>query len=231
MLKCPNSCPIFWRCNNFRSVFMSSYWEFRSEMECRRFLRFPGLCDWLHEWYCGTRRMVLDLRECTPIKTELFSNSHSAARRAANDGCSHHFFLWWENAAYSIHTGWPIRSLSLGRLSWYSYILDPRRACLYYLEEEWVHVRFREGGYDLYISSEYDVSSVGEEEKFAVRHVRAAFTDWQVKSESSQVLSCSMAKPSDQVWIHILVFLSIATPGKRSTLFAFVEMPQADVVH
>jgi hypothetical protein len=71
MLKCPNSCPIFWRCINCRSVFMSNYYEFRSEMKYRRFLRFTGLCDWLHEWYCGTRRMVLDLRECTPIKTEL----------------------------------------------------------------------------------------------------------------------------------------------------------------
>jgi hypothetical protein len=30
------------------------------------------------------------------------------------------------------------------------------------------------------INTEYDNSSVGEEEAFAVRHVWAAFTDWQV---------------------------------------------------
>lgn len=31
-----------------------------------------------------------------------------------------------------------------------------------------------------FICSEYDNSSVGEEEKFASRHVWAAFKDWQV---------------------------------------------------
>jgi hypothetical protein len=37
------------------------------------------------------------------------------------------------------------------------------------------------GRNDSYVSSEYDNSSVGEEERFAVRHIWAAFTDWKVR--------------------------------------------------
>ncbi len=40
---------------------------------------------------------------------------------------------------------------------------------------------------------EYDNSSVGEEEHFSVRHIVAALTDWQV-------------------WMHILVYISIVGP-------------------
>jgi len=46
----------------------------------------------------------------------------------------------------------------------------------------------------------YDVSSVGEGERFAVRHVRAAFTDWQI-------------------WIHVPIYLSIIAPLYGITLF------------
>jgi len=46
----------------------------------------------------------------------------------------------------------------------------------------------------------YDNSSVGEEERFAVRHVWAAFTDWQV-------------------WLHILIYMSIIGPLYGITLF------------
>ncbi|OJA11382.1 hypothetical protein AZE42_10278 [Rhizopogon vesiculosus] len=45
------------------------------------------------------------------------------------------------------------------------------------------------------------MSSVGEEEMFAIRHIRAAFADWQV---------C----------IHILIYMSISAPCKRNTLSA-----------
>ncbi|OJA07533.1 hypothetical protein AZE42_09420, partial [Rhizopogon vesiculosus] len=47
---------------------------------------------------------------------------------------------------------------------------------------------------------EYDISSVGEEEKFAVRYVWAAFADWQV-------------------WILILINLSMLVPLTGITLF------------
>lgn len=40
---------------------------------------------------------------------------------------------------------------------------------------------------------EYDNSSVGEEESFALRHLWAALTDWQV-------------------WLHILVYISVVGP-------------------
>ena len=40
---------------------------------------------------------------------------------------------------------------------------------------------------------EYDNSTVGEEEDFAIRHVIAAFTDWQV-------------------YLHLLVYMSIIGP-------------------
>ncbi|KAL0946276.1 hypothetical protein HGRIS_012528 [Hohenbuehelia grisea] len=46
----------------------------------------------------------------------------------------------------------------------------------------------------------YDNSSVGEEERFAVRHVWTAFKDWQV-------------------YVHILVYMSIITPLFGITLF------------
>ncbi|KAF9234650.1 MFS general substrate transporter [Melanogaster broomeanus] len=46
----------------------------------------------------------------------------------------------------------------------------------------------------------YDNSSVGEEERFAIRHVVAAFTDWQV-------------------WMHLLVYYSIIAPLYGITLF------------
>ncbi|EIN06839.1 MFS general substrate transporter [Punctularia strigosozonata HHB-11173 SS5] len=46
----------------------------------------------------------------------------------------------------------------------------------------------------------YDNSSVGEEEHFAFRHIIDAFTDWQV-------------------WMHILVYLSIITPLYGISLF------------
>ncbi|KAH7908986.1 MFS general substrate transporter [Hygrophoropsis aurantiaca] len=46
----------------------------------------------------------------------------------------------------------------------------------------------------------YDNSSVGEEENFAPRHVWAAFADWQV-------------------WLHILVYMSIVAPLYGITLF------------
>ncbi|OJA15661.1 hypothetical protein AZE42_11689, partial [Rhizopogon vesiculosus] len=46
----------------------------------------------------------------------------------------------------------------------------------------------------------YDISSAGEEEVFAVRHIRAAFTDWQV-------------------WNQILIYISISAPLTGITLF------------
>jgi len=46
----------------------------------------------------------------------------------------------------------------------------------------------------------YDNSSVGEEERFAPRHVWAAFTDWQV-------------------WLHIPICMSVAAPLYGITLF------------
>ena len=45
--------------------------------------------------------------------------------------------------------------------------------------------------------SEYDNSSVGEEEHFKARHVTQAMTDWQV-------------------WLHILIYMSIVGPRKCS---------------
>jgi hypothetical protein len=46
--------------------------------------------------------------------------------------------------------------------------------------------------------SEYDNSSVGEAEKFHMKYMFAAFTDWQV-------------------WLHILVYMSLI--GPRELLF------------
>lgn len=46
----------------------------------------------------------------------------------------------------------------------------------------------------------YDVTSYGEEEHFEMRHIKAAFLDWQV-------------------WIHIMVYMSIIAPLYGITLF------------
>ncbi|OAX32819.1 MFS general substrate transporter [Rhizopogon vinicolor AM-OR11-026] len=46
----------------------------------------------------------------------------------------------------------------------------------------------------------YDISSVGEDEMFSARHIRAAFVDWQV-------------------WIHVLIYMSIIAPLSGITLF------------
>ncbi|EIM87019.1 MFS general substrate transporter [Stereum hirsutum FP-91666 SS1] len=48
--------------------------------------------------------------------------------------------------------------------------------------------------------AEYDNSSVGEEERFALRHLWAALTDWQV-------------------WLHILVYISVVGPLYGISLF------------
>lgn len=45
-------------------------------------------------------------------------------------------------------------------------------------------------------SLEYDNSSVGEEEHFAIGHLVAALSDWQV-------------------WLHILIYVSITGPSMR----------------
>jgi hypothetical protein len=54
---------------------------------------------------------------------------------------------------------------------------------------------------------------VGEEEKFAMRHVWAAFKDWQVCT-SSKNKSCmnDLADVEIQVWFHILIYISIVPP-------------------
>lgn len=52
------------------------------------------------------------------------------------------------------------------------------------------------------ILTEYDNSSVGEAEAFALRHVWAAFVDWQV-------------------WLHILVYMSIIGPCAYLRYFVF----------
>ncbi|TFK32744.1 MFS general substrate transporter [Crucibulum laeve] len=46
----------------------------------------------------------------------------------------------------------------------------------------------------------YDNSSVGEEEHFEMRHLRAALTDWQI-------------------WLHILIYMSVVVPLYGITLF------------
>ena len=43
--------------------------------------------------------------------------------------------------------------------------------------------------------TEYDNSSVGEEEHFEMRHLISAVTDWQI-------------------WLHILIYMSIIGPGE-----------------
>lgn len=42
-------------------------------------------------------------------------------------------------------------------------------------------------------ATEYDNSSVGEEEHFQIRHIKDAFTDWQV-------------------WLQIMVYFAVITP-------------------
>lgn len=48
---------------------------------------------------------------------------------------------------------------------------------------------------------EYDNSSVGETEQFALRHVWAAFKDWQI-------------------WLHILIYMSIIGPCEYEHAFS-----------
>ena len=49
--------------------------------------------------------------------------------------------------------------------------------------------------------TEFDNSSVGEEERFSARHVRDALLDWQV-------------------WMLSLINMSVITPGAPASLFA-----------
>ena len=49
-------------------------------------------------------------------------------------------------------------------------------------------------------SLEYDNSTVGEAEQFAWRYVWAAFKDWQV-------------------WLHILIYMSIVGPCKYHNMY------------
>lgn len=48
---------------------------------------------------------------------------------------------------------------------------------------------------DAGVKIEYDMSSVGEQEKFSLKYVWAAFADWQT-------------------WLHILVYMSVVAPRK-----------------
>jgi hypothetical protein len=48
------------------------------------------------------------------------------------------------------------------------------RLLLFYLFHSQLH------NLSICVNAEYDNSSVGEQEKFAIRHVRDAFVDWQV---------------------------------------------------
>jgi len=51
------------------------------------------------------------------------------------------------------------------------------------------------------MNKEYDNSSVGEEEHFEIRHIIQAFKDWQV-------------------WLHILIYMSIIAPRQSSIIFS-----------
>lgn len=104
---------------------------------------------------------------------------------------------------------------SPSRLPCYCQISDPGRTCLRNLAQKWVSDKpimsrswcFRQ---------EYDNSSVGEEEHFEMRHFWAAVLDWQV-------------------WLHILIYMSIIAPCKSSSnwvhcvgsepLFQYMELP------
>ncbi|KAG0694934.1 MFS general substrate transporter [Suillus ampliporus] len=65
----------------------------------------------------------------------------------------------------------------------------------------------------------YDNSSVGEEEGFAARHVWAAFGDWQVRYRLLRASSCFLPQQNDQVWLQILVYMSITGPSSGISLF------------
>ena len=58
--------------------------------------------------------------------------------------------------------------------------------------------------------TENDNSGIGEQEEFKMRYVWAALLDWQVRTsilpDSTFILL--------QVWLHILIFLSVAVPCK-----------------
>jgi len=57
----------------------------------------------------------------------------------------------------------------------------------------------------LTVGAEYDNSSVGEEEHFEMRHLWAAFTDWQI-------------------YMHILVYMSIIGPRACFRVFRDVML-------
>ena len=82
----------------------------------------------------------------------------------------------------------------------------------------------------LYINSgtEYNNSSVGEQEEFAMRYAWAALLDWQV----TRILSSrdlvpppvpiphkTSDAPTPQLWLHILIYMSIMTPRKHTPPF------------
>jgi hypothetical protein len=71
--------------------------------------------------------------------------------------------------------------------------------------EEQAYVIFRRSEWSmlgicshLTLCTEYDSSSVGEEAGFSTKHILAAFGDWQV-------------------WLHILIYMSIVAPRTSSS--------------
>lgn len=80
-----------------------------------------------------------------------------------------------------------------GRLPKYGKVSHAGGEGLRYLEEECVLALHSGRAHELIFVTEYDNSSVGEEEHFSTRHIVAALTDWQV-------------------WLHILVYMSIVGP-------------------
>jgi hypothetical protein len=63
---------------------------------------------------------------------------------------------------------------------------------------------------------EYDNSSVGEEEHFEMRHLVQALLDWQVAMFCAT--SQGVVLINSQVWLHILIYMSIIGPCKDSPL-------------
>ena len=55
-------------------------------------------------------------------------------------------------------------------------------------------------------STEYDNSTVGEEEHFEIRHIWEALLDWQV-------------------WLHILIYMSIITPRMSLPVLCYLMAP------
>ncbi len=100
---------------------------------------------------------------------------HTDSRGYCDSGCRHHCFL------------------RHGRLPKYGDVSHAGGEGLRYLEEECVLTLHSGHAHQLGFITEYDNSSVGEEEHFSVRHILAALTDWQV-------------------WLHILVYMSIVGP-------------------